>query len=77
MTDMPVCQSQASLTPVVQSIDQDAPCDWILTFNYERKLRPIEIYNLFSNFGDINKIIVRKHSVMVEFIDAKYAEIAL
>lgn len=36
----------------------------------------MEIYNLFSNFGDINKIIVRKHTVVVEFLDAKFAEIA-
>lgn len=36
----------------------------------------MEIYNLFSNFGDINKIIVRKQSVVVEYITAEYAAIA-
>lgn len=36
----------------------------------------MEVYNLFSNFGDINKIIVRKASVVIEFLTPQFAGIA-
>lgn len=54
-----------NVAPAIATVDMDAPCQWILAFAYEHKLRPMEIYNLFSNFGDINKVIVRKHTAVV------------
>lgn len=68
--------SPVMLTAPSSTVDMDAPSQTILAFACEHKLRPMEIYNLFSNFGDINKIIVRKHTAVVEFLDGKFAEVA-
>lgn len=70
---------QTIVQPIVQlteTASEDPICNWILWFSYEHKLRPMEVYNLFSNFGDINKIIVRKATVVVEFLTPQFAAIA-
>lgn len=48
----------------------------ILCFPYEGKLTIREVYNLFSNFGNIERIVRKSKAVYVEFSSIEFAAIA-
>jgi len=48
----------------------------IIAFSVDGKLPLMHVYNLFSNYGNIDKIIYKLNSIYVQFSDLEFAVIA-
>lgn len=48
----------------------------IITFAVDGKLPLMNIYNLFSNYGNIDKIVYKLNTIYVQFSDMEFAVIA-
>lgn len=46
-------------------------------FSYKQPLRIGQIYNLFSNFGNVSQIMLTKKEVRVKFRNSEFAAISL
>lgn len=48
----------------------------IITFAVDGKIPLMHVYNLFSNYGNIDKIVYKQNCMFVQYADVEFAVIA-